>query len=529
MSSQTEAADGGATPHCIHVIGIGRTGAVYVEALLRTGEVEDLLADPRARFAALIVDVGEADMGIARDYGASFARRLASRDIPIDRFHFQAICLTAPSPELMAGLVSSKAFLAEHPSSSYSDGELDAVTPEHASVGGDGAHLSRAVAKAVYAEAYYGGERVLAGAIESWAKHAASAELPSLVTICLGLAGGTGGGMAIDMARHAAAALGPDIRVIGVGQLPSSGDPEAVQTSASLYATLNDIDCMLDDSKNERLVSTWGEHYHSPFTGGFFVVNPEQSWQRLTAYTTTGEKAIRQGFKQTVTNRFVADSFMRLVVSSEGHDLMRAIAPTVKRDTGGSACNLTLFDVAKLTHPGVQVLPGEAPSKWAAVVKQWIEFTPQYSGLTDGFKTDYAEVFAYGSRNMGHDTMQALFKKMVTDTYLSGGNATVKVYMREFFDTLTAYANVILPGVGKTDLAAFWSSQKTYDALPAAAKLAEQSWLIDEGAKLPAATAALEPMAGQAVWGCSGWKAIPDAEMRGEAPAQAATELKAAS
>ena len=88
--------------------------------------------------------------------------------------------------------------------------------------------------------------------------------------------------------------------------------------------------------------------------------------------------------------------------------------------------------------------------------------------------------------------------------------------MREFFDTLTAYANVILPGVGKTDLAAFWSSQKTYDALPAAAKLAEQSWLIDEGAKLPAATAALEPMAGKVVWGCSGWKAIPDAEMRGE-------------
>ena len=41
-------------PHCIHVVGLGRTGAVYVEALLRTGEIEDHLRDDRARFAALV-------------------------------------------------------------------------------------------------------------------------------------------------------------------------------------------------------------------------------------------------------------------------------------------------------------------------------------------------------------------------------------------------------------------------------------------------------------------------------------------
>ncbi len=47
--SMYHSATGVQAPHCMHVVGIGRTGAVYVEALLRTGEIEDLLADPRAR------------------------------------------------------------------------------------------------------------------------------------------------------------------------------------------------------------------------------------------------------------------------------------------------------------------------------------------------------------------------------------------------------------------------------------------------------------------------------------------------
>ena len=50
--SMYHSATGEQAPHCIHVVGIGRTGAGYVDGLLRTGEVEDLLEDPKARFAA---------------------------------------------------------------------------------------------------------------------------------------------------------------------------------------------------------------------------------------------------------------------------------------------------------------------------------------------------------------------------------------------------------------------------------------------------------------------------------------------
>ena len=100
-------------PLCMHVIGIGRTGAVYVEALLRTGEVEDLLADPAATFAALVVDIGNDDMGLAQDYGASFYKRLSSRGIPSDRFSFQSVALDAPSAEVLTRYARSNARVLE--------------------------------------------------------------------------------------------------------------------------------------------------------------------------------------------------------------------------------------------------------------------------------------------------------------------------------------------------------------------------------------------------------------------------------
>ena len=67
------------SPHCIHAIGIGKTGAYMVEALLRTGEIEDMLEDPRARFTGLSIDIGEdQDQHELKEYASGFDQRLAS-------------------------------------------------------------------------------------------------------------------------------------------------------------------------------------------------------------------------------------------------------------------------------------------------------------------------------------------------------------------------------------------------------------------------------------------------------------------
>ena len=518
MSSATSVPATPFVPHCIHVVGLGRTGAAYVEALLRTGEIEDQLLDGGARFAALVVDIGDDDTGIASDYAVSFKKRLESRGIPADRFHFEAVSLPPPSETVTADFAKSAEFL-KGKAAKLAVGPIG-TSSAPATLDADG-HAPRALAKAIYADAYYGGERPLDRALSAFAQHVQEATHPSLVLVCFSLAGGVGGGMAIDLSRHLGnAKLDRHIPVIGVGQLPSSGDPADMQASPRLYATLNDLDCMLDTDKNEAVVGTWGESYRSPFTGGFFVVNPEQSWQRLTAYTTTGEAPIRQRIKQTVTNRFVADSFMRLVVVENGHDLVRALRPSglqgASDDVSGTSRHWTLFNIAKLTHPGVQVLPGEPRSKWSSVIAQWVDFAPKWDGLTDGFKTDYAEIFIYASRNMEQELMTAAFKNMVIRQYLIDAESTLKVYTHEFFDTLTAYANIALPGVAKTDLTVFWEGQKLYDALTPAQQLGEHAWIVDSGVVLPAGSAALAPASGSAVRGATCWNAIEAAALTGK-------------
>jgi Tubulin like len=436
-------------PHCVHAIGVGRTGAAYIEALLRTGEIEDLLATSGTTFAALLIDVGDDDIQIPNDYARSLSARLKSRGIPADRFHYESFALSVPDKNTFVQNLD-----AAREQIKKSGGHDLATLPKDFSMPQAGQHMPRAIAKGVYAIHYYLGEHKLDNALQRFADHVKKAEHPSTVLIAFGLAGGTGSGMALELARNLANdKLQGKAQVVGAGQLSHSGDGDYYNNLAQ-YMAIEEIDQVMQAKDN-------------PFTGGFFTVASEQSWQRLTAYTTTGLKEVRQRFKQMVTNRFVADSFMRFVMSENSAHLLRALKH------GAGKC--IMFDVAKLSHPGVQVLPGEATSKWDAVLHQWIDFVPKYSGLSDKFKTDYAEVHVHASRDMEPDMLDADFKNMITSTYLKGTSSSVKSYRNEFFDTLTAYGNVILSGTGKDDLTAYTASKASFANLGAAQKVLEQA------------------------------------------------------
>lgn len=443
-------------PHCVHAIGIGRTGAAHIEALIRTGEVEDMLATPGATFAALLIDIGDGDIQVPNDYARSLKTRLKSRGIPEDRFQYESFSLAVPDKAaFLRDLDAARApFKKEH------DHDLLAGLPKDYAMPAQGTHIPRAIAKALYSIEYFLGERTLEGALRRFATQVQKAEHPSTVLIAYGLAGGTGSGMAVDLARHLSNGLFEGkVPVVGVGQLSHSGDGEYFN-NLSQYMAIEDVDHAMNDSATDKL-------HKNPFTGGFFIVASEQSWQRLTAYTSTGVKEVRQRFKQMVTNRFVADSFMRWAVSDGCAHLLRAL------EHSGGKC--TVFDVAKLSHPGVQVLPGEAGSKWDAVLQQWIGFIPKYSGLSDTFKTDYAEVHVHAARDMQIDMIDADFKKVITSTYLKNGGAAYHSFHNEFFDVLTAYGNVILPGAGKNDLSAYQEAKTSFGKLDAARKALEQS------------------------------------------------------
>jgi len=436
------------TLHCIHAIGIGRTGAAYVEALLRTGEVEDLLATQGATFAALLIDIGDDDIQVPNDYARSLQARLRSRGIAQERFHYESFALSVPEKAAFARDLDAALGKAGKEQSSAPPGSL----PKDYKMPQPGQHVPRAIAKGIYSINYYGGK--LEGALQRFAAQVQRAEHPSTVLVAFGLAGGTGSGIAIDLARHLSRdTLQGKAKVVGVGQLSHSGDGDYYNSLAQ-YMAIEDVDQAMQGDSN-------------PFTGGFFVVASEQSWQRLTAYTTTGLKEVRQRFKQMVTNRFVADSFMRWAVSDGAAHLVRAL-----EHGGGKSI---LFDVAKLSHPGVQVLPGEAGSKWDAVLQQWIGFVPKYSGLADKFKTDYAEIHVHAARDMQADMIVADLEKVVTSSYLGNGGTRCQTFSNEFFDVLTAYGNVILPGVRKDDLAAYQESKASFGKLDPSRRVLEQA------------------------------------------------------
>jgi hypothetical protein len=415
-------------PHCVHVIGIGRTGAVYVEALLRTGEIEDNLTRDGTTFSSLLVDIGDDDIQIASDYARSFKPRLASRKLPLDRHHHEAVVLAVPDAATF-----SKRLDAVRPLYTKGGGEeLIAKLPKGFESPKVGEHTPRAIAKAVGAFACYLDDMPLAGALRRFADQVKRASQKSTILIAFGAAGGTGSGMAFDIARELGKlGLGESVQIVGVAQLSHSGDGDYAD-SAAQSMTIADLE-------------------QNPFPGGCFVVSSEHSWQRLSSYTTTGLKEVRQHFKQLVTNRFVADSFMRWAVSDGSAHLLRVL--------NQSAGKLIMFNITKFSHPGVQVLPGQARSLWDAVLQQWISFVPKFAGLSEGFKADYAEAHVFTARYMPGDTIADDLKSLIVSTYLKKGKDNYRSFSGEFFDELTAYANVILPGVRKDDLTAYKPSK----------------------------------------------------------------------
>ncbi|MCH2411320.1 hypothetical protein MK292_11015, partial [Myxococcota bacterium] len=243
--------------YCLHAIGIGRTGAGYADGLLRTGEIEDILEDPRARLAITVIDTPQEDQSAfsaqptrVQDYAKGFYERLRTRNIPEERFSFESVAAT-----------------------STADAE---------------------------------------SAISTAAKVVNEGELPARVMVCFNASGQAGAGMAEECAVQLSNQL-TSADVLGVMQLPHSGDADR---SSGLRSTA------------ERFFES------TAFNGGMIVVNTEHSWQRLTAYTDRnndgsfpeiGTPAVRDRFRQDVTNKFSQDAFMRFAVAHHGTSLTQAL------------------------------------------------------------------------------------------------------------------------------------------------------------------------------------------------------------
>src|SRR3712207_6830213 len=200
--SMYHSATGQQSPHCIHAIGIGKAGIGMVEALLRTGEIEDQLEDPRARFTGLAIDIGDQDMGEFREYAHGLDGRLAERNIPMDRAQVRSVALDVPDREdLLTSLNRWREYLKMEYPRYYWNPNYEPWLPADVELPKAGDSFPRAIAKAIYGHYYYGGERLLQREVDLFCRSIDEARLPSLVLVCFSLAGGTGSGMVVDLAR----------------------------------------------------------------------------------------------------------------------------------------------------------------------------------------------------------------------------------------------------------------------------------------------------------------------------------------
>ncbi len=109
------------------------------------------------------------------------------------------------------------------------------------------------------------------------------------------------------------------------------------------------------------------------------------------------------------------------------------------------------------------------------------------------------------------------YKETISEFLLESEDSTLNVTHREFFDHLTAFSNIILPGVAKTDFIAFYDSRDLYDKLTWDEKLLQHSWLLDLSVMMSEPAIRFEGMAGECLWGCACWIVVPYDQLRGDA------------
>ena len=470
-------------PFSLHVVGIGRAGASTIAQLLRD-RPKGFLDDPKTRFSALAVDIGDQDLQQVRE---------AASGLPSERSQVRTVALPVPSSEgLMTSLNRYREFLKMEYPRYYWNPNYEPWLPGDLDIPEAGQHFPRAVAKAIYgAEYYQDGE--IAQALDDFAGSVMRSESTPIVAVVFSLAGGTGSGIVVELARHLSSIkLGRRPWVVGIGVLPCDGDPDELR-DGRLFPVINELDCMIDAEKNKGVMAVWGDLYKNPFTGGFFVVPQNDVFAQAKDMSTT-----HQYVNEGVASFLARDNSVHL------YETLKA---------------LNWLGVSAATwHPAIR---GEMTDRWVNIltVRKPDDIGNLGSlGLQSGFSTEFVEARAF--------VPDKVFGSGLEKTILSevGGIASTVVEPNILHVEADdhPFVSVCIPRASKLDLADFVSTRDAYDKLSWDEKLLRHSWLLDLGVMLCEPSIRFDGMGGECIWGCACWVVVPHAAIRGEVAEQPA-------
>ena len=457
-------------PYGVHLIGVGGAGVRVVEQFLRDAPA-DLLDVPGSRFTALALDIGEQDLAGVR----ALAGRLGS-----ERSQVEAVALPLPSAaSLQDSLSRYRDFLKLEYPMYHANPDAAAWLPPQAADAAAGRPLPRALAKAVYGQAYYDGDRPMAAALKRFARSVEATGGDAVVCLVFGLGGGTGSGIAPDLARHLSNGLfGRRVLITGVGIAPHEADDPG-HRGAALFPALAELDVLCDEDKNRGVTLSCGDLYKNPFTAGFVVVPPAPDAALPAA--------------QAVVNHQIAG----LLLQRRGANLWEALrllnwvaAPSTQHSAARTPWGARWIHL--LGHGAEPAVPQPAAVHAAL-------------GLRPGYAPEFIELRSAGDGTGAAGwsvSLDAALQPEVPTHRVEGG--------------LPGAVQFLLPRLAKTDLSLFEAARDAYDALPMAERAATHALLLEQGVLLCEPSRRLEGMAGASLGDGGHWIAVPMHGLRGD-------------
>ena len=455
-----------ASPLSLNIVGVGKAGADVVERLLTE------IPETAGSFSAIIVDIGDGDLAGVRE----------AANTRSDRAVVEIIALAAiPVADLMTAMAEYGTFLEleypwyRGPREVINWLPLDDALHDQAV---DGLGASRAYAKALYGVSYYAGDREMRAALRRFGERVTASDTQPVVCMVFGMGGGTGGGIAVDLARHLSTViLGRAALTVGVGILPCAGDRTG-HRGGPLYACLNELDCFGDEAKNEGVVQSCGELFRNPFTAGFLVVPQQHVWEATKDIEATHARVSRE-----IADLLSVDGGRNLL------ELLRLLNWVAAPSTQHSAAR-TPFG-AKWIHM-LAFADYEGPlsigNKTLAELGLRSTYHPEYIELRVSEEGSAADAVA--------TKLASVFSPDVPPQIIAGGGSATSV-------------QYVLPCLGKFDLEIFYDARAAYDASSPSQRVLDHAMLLELGVVLSEPSTRLVGMAGAGLHGGDGWVAVP--------------------
>ena len=456
-------------PFSIHILGLGRTGASVIEQLLQ-GPPTGFLEDPHTRFTALAVDIGDEDLDPVREAAAA-------AELPEERAQLRTVAMEAPSrDDFFASLRRYREYLKIEYPRYYWNPNYEPWLPEDIEMPAAEDHFPRAVAKGIYNREYYE-DGPIARELDAFAQSINASETVPIVFVVFNLAGGTGSGMVVDIARHLSSIkLGRRHILVGIGVLPSEGDAGETQDGV-LFPVLNELDCMLDQEKNDGVQTVWGDLYRNPFSGGFFVAPQTE---------------------------YVDEGIVSFIAQENG---------------------LHIYETLKLLNWLNSPTDRMHPATRAPFTDHWVNILlsqkiddvenlhASLKFMADGVRPEYVEARVLAPSTAFDSEAGA---KQIGDQISSAVTTLVKPDVIHFDTEDESFVHISMPRLTKLGLADFSAARDAYDQISWDEKILAHSWLLDLGTMLCEPSTRFEGMAGECIWGCACWVVVPYEAIRGE-------------